>query len=86
MISNDDVLVDSPLSYEQAEAVLSQAMMDLNELATSGRIRDPERDRIRVERYRTLVDICMGYCYLQIFKEILELRVELNTIVGGEIA
>lgn len=83
MLSNDEVLNGSPLSYEQAEVVLSQAMMDLKELSVSGRIRDPERDRIRVDRYKALVDICMGYCYLQIYKDILALRVELNNIVRG---
>lgn len=78
--------MDSPLTYDQAHTVLSEAIFDLKNLIKSGRIRDPERDRVRVESYRTLIDLCMDYCYMQIYSEILELRTELNEIVRKEAA
>ena len=76
--------VDEPLTYEEAEKMLSQAILDLKRLADTVRIRNPEGHRVRVERYQTLIDYCMGYCYLQIYSEIRDIRSELTDIVKGE--
>lgn len=83
MTFKDSGIQETPLTYEQAEAVLSETIIGLKDLTISQRIRDPDRDKVRIERYRVLIDLCMGYCYLQIFHEILKLRSELNGITNG---
>ena len=61
-----------------------QAIIDFKHLADSGRVRNPEAQKLRVERYQKLIDSCMGYCYLQIYSEIRDIRSELTDIIKGE--
>jgi len=81
MIFKSKPLRTTALTIEEAELIISQAIADMKEIANSGRIRNPEYERIRLERNRSLIDFCMGYCFMQISKDFLKLRIEFNNLI-----
>jgi hypothetical protein len=84
MIFKDCGSLESALTYEQALSILSNTIMDLKDMTHFQRVRDPDRDKIRIERYKILIDLCIGYCYLLIFHDIVKLRSDLHEItIGG---
>lgn len=72
-------IIESPFSCEQIRVVLSQAISDLKQISLVGRVRDPVREKIRMERFRVLTDLCLSYTLIQIYCEIVDIRSEFNS-------